>query len=397
MANNHSKQYPVPSGNNRGFDLAWITQQQRIAPETIDPPAQEIVFITQSLQRAAETGKQVYLLHMPRGATPIVEGIRYAWKKLYGAKQTFHTVLVPISRENASDALVKQVFEERLREIPEGAVVFYVDEVVSGRNARANIEDLYKILKKRKCEIISHLLISRDTNLMDLKAAKGLFHLRRYKHGLKVIFHPVPDFLPWTDNTKYLGQNWGLVHRLPLKLILTACGNTIDAKRDLGALAKEFSAAYASRLAYTKQGKFRKVNFPSTGYNVYYGFRDSAVMGALKGALEKTGFARKYGVAINKRTLLINGHTITIPRLKTHLTDTHPSHEISRGRAEYKHHLSSDPFTLIDFSRSGEERFPTVLRLIQPHSSGSYDLMHALKSSIGREVHKVRHPSRRRA
>lgn len=323
MANNQTKTNSYAgSTNGRPFDIAWITQQQRITPETIGPPAQEIVFIAQSIKSAVTNGKNVYLLHMPRGATPIVEGIKYAWKKLYGDQRlAFKTILVPISRENSSDSLVKQVFRERLEEIPENATVFYVDEVVSGRNASANIDDLYKILKKRKCELITHLLISRNEN----------------------------------------------------------------------------STIYKDKLDYVNRGRFRKVNFPSTGYNVYYGYRDLAALSSLKEAIERTGFGKKYGVVIHKRTLLIKGHAIHIPRLKTHLTDTHPSHEITRGRTEYKHHLSSDPYTLIDFSRSGEERFPTVLRLLQPHSAGSYDLMHALKASIGKEVHKVRHPSRRRA
>ncbi|MBI2597629.1 MAG: hypothetical protein HYW50_00350, partial [Candidatus Diapherotrites archaeon] len=374
-----------------------VLEAQRISPQTIEPPAKEIVYILNSIENALKTGKPVFLLHMPRGATPIVEGLKYAWKKKYGQKRIPYTTLVlPVSRENVSDDKVVEVFKERMKGIPAGAIVVYVDEVVSGRNAYFNIQDLYKILKKKHAGLYAHLLVSREGRLVDPEYSKKLDQMRRFKsaRGLQIIYHNVPEFLPWTDNSRNLGQNWGLVHKFPFDLILNACGGTRKAQEDIKMLAAEFSKEYERQLMQVSEiSRFKTLRVPSRTFRSGYAVRNILVVRALKHAVAATGFQDKYQVKFRGMNIIVNGQKITFPKLQQHLTDTHPSHEIQRGRKDYKHFLQSDPNILIDFSHSGEGG---RRRLIPPFQRLSFYLMHSLKSAIGQEVHRQKHPKNKR-
>ncbi len=154
--------------------ILHLLHWQRVAPETIDPPAREIVNMLKSIELAAERHQKIYVLHFPRGASPILAGLRHAWFKLYGHQPLpFETLTVPVSRENTHDREVKAIMEERLSDIKAGSVVYYFDEVFSGRNATANIEDLIKVLKKRNCELRAHLLVGHRGDEMDPRAKKN--------------------------------------------------------------------------------------------------------------------------------------------------------------------------------------------------------------------------------
>lgn len=380
----------IPTGPH----LWDLVSEHRISSETIDPPAERILDIFRSLEGLASGGRPVFLLHFPRGATPIVEGLKYAWWKQHGSKRMpFRILDVPVSRENLDPKEANRLIKQRLELIPANSVVMYVDEAHSGVNASQNIRLMSEVLKDRSCELHSHLLVNQNGRHLSEDARRRLQHMRQFR-GSQTVFHSVPELLPWMDDSRRLGQNWGLHHKFPFDLVVRACGKRFHVAADVKKFRRAFEEEYARLAKPSDSPAFQRVRFPAGKFHLQYGGRDDFVLRALKVAIEKSGFGKKYAASMVDRDLVVQGTHILIPRVIMHFADTHPSHEIKRGRADYAHHLELDSNTLVDFSHSGRrepgKRAVTVLQ------RGSYDLMHALKASIGLRIHNQNHPKHRK-
>ena len=406
------------------FEFERAQNPQRIAPKTVEPPAQEIVRVEELLEQLAEQKNPVYLLHFPRGATPIVRGIYYAWKKKHGkTKPPFNTILVPLSRENMAGPNASRIIEDRIRNIENNAVLVYVDEAVTSQNSYANIVDIRKALKRLKknnAGLFANIFLNSNGRFLDPGTWRKLRQMARYKN-LKLRIHYMPEKLPWTDHTPMLGRNWGLRHRLPLDLIAGALVGTenwkifrqptrkrtkrfsqeeydhlVQAQSDTVELMKAFEENYKFLVSHPhfmagneeKPPLFRSLQYGTQDYKYHYGMREHAAIDALRLALYQSGFGKKYGAEIKGRQLKLQNASIAIPRLRDHLRDTHPSHEAARGRTEYLHHLNSDPYTLIDFSQT-KKRLARAIGRPNP----AQKLQGALFAAIGSEIHRRRHPS----
>ena len=114
----------------------------------ISSEAVAIFEIAKDVLAEARQGKNVFLIHMPRGATPIVDGINQIAAKMVKGKKPYEIVKIPYSRENLpKQSVAMEIFSNALAKIPRNATVFYVDEVITGRVPSANAEDLQKLLK----------------------------------------------------------------------------------------------------------------------------------------------------------------------------------------------------------------------------------------------------------
>ncbi len=236
--------------------------------------------------------------------------------------------------------------------------------------------------------------------------------MRRFKHGVKIILHDVPEPIPWTDNTPVLGQNWALNFKFPFDLVQHAVQGA-HSREDVKKFGEWFNQEYEGLVRAMGETRFRRIQFPSWEFANKYARRDLFAMFALKRAADYSGFSRKHRVEFKGRTMTVDGTPIKIPRLKTHLNDSHPSHEIKRGRSNYHHFFQSDPtHLLIDFGPprriKGHVRSPRrsqfATHSADHHLAGvfmpqreHYRFRRAWNAAIGKAVHELRFkPSRQK-
>ena len=329
--------------------LEAIAKKQRVTPETVGAPAKAVVNILGQIEsivhQADSRNEPVVLLHFPRGASPIVNGLKNAWDRLYHPQPLpFLRINMPVSRENLSDDFVDRVIEKRLAEIAPGTHVIYVDEALSGAYALANLTVLQRILHKKKARLYGMLVVSSEGTHLDPHVMRKMSQLRRFK-GVQVTEYRVPELLPWTDQTRFLGMNWGLDHIFPTKLIQNACGTGAKQAQAIDSFAKAFYRIYYAK-SRRKPPEFKRIRFPSNEFIHGYEIRDKWAIEAFREAAEASGFSKLVPFSIRGHALNVNGKTIDIPLLRRHLLDNHPRFE---RKAVYQHHLAPDAYTLIDF------------------------------------------------
>jgi len=328
--------------------------------------------IAKGILAEAGLGKRVFLIHMPRGATPIVNGINQVTARLFPGKRPYEIVKVPYSRENLpSQAVARETFARALEGIPRKSTVFYVDETVTGRVASANAEDLQRALRKKGCVLKVHLMAANNASSLSKAARKSLRENRA-----DITLHKIPGRIVWSDNTTVLGYNWGLLHRFPEEIILRATGSSRSAVKATNALKREYLQRYETLSRMGKEKKFREVQFSSP----FYALRNRQAMQAFREAVEATGFGMHYKVEFSDQGARVEGRFIPFWGLGSFIFDNHPRAELENlgtaleKRAAYRRLLQSDPDTLIDLrrvspeSRANSRRLRRELSLLTQHA-----------------------------
>lgn len=348
--------------------------------EAMEPIADAILDMLEDIETEVMKGKPVYVLHFPRGATPIVDSIEYARTKLrVGTRRNFSVVKVPVSRENMDAWEANAKIREALADIPNHATVFYLDETVSGRNSEGNIKSVIGATKNKGISLRVNLLVSSD--------AKYLEHgqLRQFKNfqrnpAVKIRLHTVPSDIPWSDFTAALGFNWGLMHKFPRKVLELGLADKLKPK-EIGALLKkwgrDFEAIYSERIG-KKRGKVLQVKHDDPRYSD----REKLAADCMYETAKKLGLVEEYKIRrLGDHGLSILGTTVIFHRLSRYLFDDHPSHILlgdkapqSKRRA-YREMVTPDNLTLVD---------------IRGLSDKSAIFKKALEAAVGAEVHKRR-------
>tara|TARA_Y100000310_G_scaffold339175_1_gene431071 strand:- start:1820 stop:2890 length:1071 start_codon:yes stop_codon:yes gene_type:complete len=288
--------------------------------------------------------QKVVLIHMPRGATPIVEGINYVASKLAPGKRPYEVVKVPFSRENISrPEIARKTITDSLAGVPKNTTVFYVDETRSGTVTSANAQDIERTLRSRGCQVKTHLIA----------AGKGV-HLRNNSVNIfqkikgTVVLHKVPGRISWADNTRALGFNWGLMHRFPEEALERIIGGGKKRKTDILELKRTFLQRYNKKITLGKEKKFRTVQYSSH----FYARRQEQAVEAFREAVKATGFGEKYHVNISGNRVRVNGKSLPFWNLQKFLHDNHPRTEMAEGsrskRFAYKRVVNPDPNILVD-------------------------------------------------
>ena len=338
----------------------------------ISSEAVAIFEIAKDVLAEARQGKNVFLIHMPRGATPIVDGINQIAAKMVKGKKPYEIVKIPYSRENLpKQAVAREIFSNALAKIPRNATVFYVDEVITGRVPSANAEDLQKLLKRKGSRLKVHLVVA-DAGRALSKTSKISFK----STNANIALHKIPGRISWSDKTTVLGYNWGLLHRFPEEILLRALGNNPGAKKAIQPLKREYLQRYEKLVRLGKEKKFREVLHS----NPFYAMRQMHAIQAFKEAVEATGFGKKHKVEFSRDGVKVGAKFIPFWNLGSFVFDNHPRTEaenLSAGlqkRAAYKRLLQSDPNLLVDIrpvspeSRVNSRRLKRELsRLWQKH------------------------------
>jgi hypothetical protein len=157
-----------------------------------------IARVTKVITADSKGARPVVLLHFRRGATPIVEGILHAREKIEGkTRRRFSVAAVPVSRENyEGEREPDQAIREHLKAIPDGSIVYYVDEVVTGNNGYNNIRLLEKEAKRHRWNVHAHFLVSDGGRNMSNQMWGKMRRLSRA--GAHTVSHPMdgPDRAP---------------------------------------------------------------------------------------------------------------------------------------------------------------------------------------------------------
>ena len=348
--------------------------------ETMEPIADAILDMLEDIETEVMKGKPVYVLHFPRGATPIVDSIEYARTKLRAwTKRSFNVIKVPVSRENMDTWEADAKIREALADVPNGATVFYLDETVSGRNSKGNIKSVIGATKNKGISLRANLLVSSDAKYLEYAQLKQFRNFQR-NPVVKIRLHIVPFDIPWSDFTAALGFNWGLMHKFPRKVLELGLADKLTPK-ELGALLKkwerEFEAIYFERIG-KKRGKVLQVKHDDPRYSD----REKIATDCMYEAARRLGYAEEYNIRrLGDHGLSVLGTNVIFHRLSRYLFDDHPSHILlgdkapqSKRRA-YQEMVTPDNLTLVD---------------IRGLSDKSVILTKALQAAVGAEVHKRR-------
>jgi len=344
--------------------------EKNVVAGTVSPEATAILDIARDVISAARR-KKVFIIHMPRGATPIVDGINYVAGRL--AKTRPYTVIkVPFSRENfPRPERAREIISGYLAEIPKNAIVYYVDESRTGTVTSANLEDIEMALRGKNCTLRAHLVVAESGKDIR-KQSVELFQ----KAKARVVLHKVPGRISWADNTAVLGTNWGLMHRFPEEVLRRALGKGKTATSSILRLKREFLRIYSEKIRLGKDEKFREIRHSSA----FYAQRQEMAIDSFREAAEITGFDKAYNVSISGKRVKVNGKTIPFWDLQRFLLDNHPGIEREKGskqkRFAYRNLVLSDPNILVTLSQ------------ITPHSAGNTK---RVRREIGQLLQKRKH------
>ncbi|GEM_PF-3346766 len=314
--------------------------------------------IAQEIVSSAKKNK-VFLVHMPRGATPIVDGINYATAKLVKGRRPYGIVRVPLSRENfPRPEHARKIISDALEAIPKNAVVYYVDESRVGFVTSANLEDIERVLRRKGCLLRAHFLVADAGKALNRQAMETF-----QKSKATVELHEIPGKISWRDNTPVLGYNWGLMHRFPEEILGRAIGRDKIAKSEIERLKKEFLKRYDEKIRLGKEKKFREVLYSSA----FYARRQQMAIAAFLEAAKATGFGERHALAVSGEGVKVNGKTIPFWNLNKFLLDNHPRTEMETGsqrkRIAYRCLVLSDPHTLVDIRQMSPQSIVNNKRL----------------------------------
>ncbi|MBN2127112.1 MAG: hypothetical protein JW703_01830, partial [Candidatus Diapherotrites archaeon] len=284
----------------------------------------------------------------------LVQGIKEAYAKL-GIKRNFEVVEIPVSRENIDGNLAKQRIREAVSGIPAGAIVYYVDEAVSGRNAYGNFRDLLSVLNGRKIKM--HLLMSSGLIHYDPRVRREFSNYVKHKR-MDITLHPIESDIPWTDSARHLGFNWGLKHVFPVN-VLAASVN----KRILKKWKKEFEKKYEELIVLGKERKFRWLSLNSPFYNRRHEFAAKA----FEDSALSLGIQVKRIPSQKKISFEVNGLRIDFPDLKLFSYREYARHVHKKGTPvvhskRYSHTLQADPDVLLQLPAQAVKNYYGVLK-----------------------------------
>jgi len=316
-------------------------------------------YITKLARKIVELSREkpTFLLHFPRGASPIVDGIIAAAKIISKkSKHPFKVINIPISLE---EALSKQdyeflykILEDRIDTIPKDSNVIYVDEAISGRNSLAITEKLYKILNRKNCKLFVALLVSKGGTLF-INSARRFNRLKKYKKNLHIEWKFFRE-IPWSDMPRLLGESWGLKHIFPKRAIEKIVKGRLTTK-ELRRWERKFYELYEG---YLLQLGYRppKVIPPE---HLYYKERANLAAKALVESARELRLNEKLGIEKHGSSVKIAERWISFPDPTIFLLSGHYVHAIrkipKRKGERLREYLKPDVGTLLRFLHLAKE------------------------------------------